>query len=82
MLALLMQCMPCSCETCEYNDQDNVNGEEKIDVTYVNPVPNSRLIATFFRVGICNFHTACTGRSRIARSEMMLKIAVDIMIAR
>jgi hypothetical protein len=50
--------------------------------TYNNPVPKRRLIATFFRVGIRSFQTVLTGRSRIATSEMMLKIAVDKMIAR
>jgi hypothetical protein len=45
-------------------------------------VPKRRLIAIFFRIGICRFQTVRTGKKRIAKSDKMLNIAVDMMMAR
>ena len=40
--------------------------------TYHNPNVNTKTTSAFFRLLICNFQTACTGRNRIRKSVIKL----------
>jgi hypothetical protein len=46
--------------------------------THLNPVENSRVICTFSFVGMRNFHTERTGKSRMTKSEMIWKNPIEM----